>query len=206
MFPVPGWPERGRCLHLDAEYPISFLPRSILPPFFHAQSFYVALRRGFRGPGRARSEVTVAPCCFWGMWLVVGMMGGWGVCRVRGMRGMLWRVVTGWGAELRVAGTTHRGGGWDDGQDSPAWVGSLPGDWRKREEFYNLCVCKCEGGELFIHVRLWHLLALYAGESGVSPTGDKGQRYSWIWSMLIAQFRIASLWWWIVDGLQTQHF
>lgn len=25
-----------------------------------------------------------------------------------------------------------------------------------------------------------HSLALYAGESGVSPTGDKGQRYSWI--------------------------
>lgn len=46
-----------------------------------------------------------------------------------------------------------------------------------------------------------HLLALYAGESGVSPTGDKGRRYSWIWSMLMAQFRIASLWWWMVDGL-----
>lgn len=24
--------------------------------------------------------------------------------------------------------------------------------------------------------------------------------------MLIAQFRIASLWWWIVDGLQTQYY
>lgn len=24
--------------------------------------------------------------------------------------------------------------------------------------------------------------------------------------MLMAQFRIASLWWWIVDGLQTKRF
>lgn len=54
-------------------------------------------------------------------------------------------------------------------------------------------------------VYLWPLLALYAGDSGVSPTGDKGQRYSWIWSMLIAQFRIASLWWWMVEGLQKQY-
>lgn len=52
--------------------------------------------------------------------------------------------------------------------------------------------------------KLLHSLALYAGERGVSPTGDRGQRYSWIWSMLTAQFRMASLWWWMVDGLQAE--
>ncbi len=209
---VPGWPERRRCFHLwGAEHPLSFHPRSVLPPFFHSQSLHVALSRGFWGPSGARSEVTVAPCCFWGMWLVAEMMGGRGVCRVRGMRRMLWRVVTGWGAELRVAGTTHYRRGWDDSQDPPTWVGSLSGDWGKTEEsysvFWRLWMWRREF-LLFIYVSesVWYLLALYAGDSGVSPTGDKGQRYSWIWSMLIAQFRIASLWWWIVDGLQTQHF
>lgn len=213
---VPGWPERGRSLHLwDAEHPLYFLPRSILPPLFHSQSLHIALSWGFGGPSGARSEVTVAPRCFWGMWLVGGMMGRRGVCRVRGMRGMLRRVVTGWGAELRVAGTTHHRGGRDHGKDPPAWVGSLPGDWRRRR------ASQCLMGTGFVNVRgrtfyffifvselvcLWHLLALYAGDSGISPTGDKGHRYSWIWSMLMAQFRIASLWWWIVDGLQTQHF
>lgn len=126
---APGWLKRGRCLHLwGAEHPLSFLPCSLHCPLLHSQSLYVAFSRWFGGPRGTRSEVTVAPCCFWRMRLVVGMMGWWGVCWVRGTWGKFWRVVTGWGADLGFAGATHHRGGRDNSQDPPTWVGSLPGD------------------------------------------------------------------------------
>lgn len=115
------------------------------------------------------------------------------------------------------------GGRWSDAsqgregqQPGPAHLSGLSAWWlkRNRERAKRNLKNSAEWVRehdyvLFMRLSLWlpgYLLALYAGDNGVSPTGDKGQRYSWIWSMLIAQFRIASLWWWIVDGLQTQHF
>ena len=182
--------------------PPSLRPASLLPPATVQRSPWLgvwAARRdkvwghsssllfltnviGSWGDGRARS-VPSGRC-------VRDAQEGW--CRPRGWAEGRWNDASRGRAGRRPACGRQSG--------LSAW-------WLKTERRVSECVM--EASFASVRSRIFYycvLLALYAGESGVSPTGDKGQRYSWIWSMLIAQFRIASLWWWIVEGLQRQHF
>lgn len=170
---IPGWSEQRGRLHLrGAESPLPFLSRFHLPPFFHSQSLYVALGGGFGRSSGAGSEVTVAACRLWGV--AAGVMGGRGVCRVRGLRGVLCRSGTIRGAELGVAGAAHDGRRRDDSQDPPAWVGSLPGDWRKREEPSALWgVCEHED-VLFMCLSLSRLTGTIGRRQRGFPDGRQG--------------------------------